>query len=80
MGVLLSVAIWFGEKGLTVDEIERSEEYAHFLDHVRQREQEIKGPRRALKDYVAILFTRNLCFDVFVPNGDHIFAFTRCFA
>jgi hypothetical protein len=29
--------------------------------------------RRTLKDYAAILFTQNLCFDYFVPQGGPYF-------
>ena len=80
--VFLSISFWFTETE-NLETIKESEDFRGFVEEtrrvrakMREKERRTSGTplrRRTLKDYAAILFTQNLCFDYFVASGGPYF-------
>ncbi len=81
--VFVSVSFWFTDETENLETVKEREDFRGFVEEtrrvrakMREREGRTSGTplrRRTLKDYAAILFTQNLCFDYFVASGGPYF-------
>lgn len=78
--VCVGLNCWFGEGSL--EQIERAAEFDDYKVFLNERAINIENERgqkyqqkrrRTLKDYAAIFFTQNLCFDILLQSGGPYF-------